>query len=312
MSLMSDAFSFPDPAHPTGGDDPSLGGAAPPAPSIGALLARLRETAPLVQCITNAVVVNFTANTLLAAGAAPVMADVPGEAAECARRASALLINLGTPAAEQRAAMVEAAAAASEAGTPWVLDPVGVGALTLRTGFAAELLAHRPAVIRGNASEVLALAGAGSGGRGVDSAHDVEHARHVAVRLAQETGAVVAVSGPVDLVTDGATVVRVPGGSPLLTKVTGGGCALGATVAAFVAAARAGGSPHAALAGAVAAHALHAEASERAAAVSRGPGGFAVAFLDALAAVEAPTLDARALVREPAGAPGARREEAVR
>ncbi|MER7796647.1 hydroxyethylthiazole kinase [Microbacterium sp. NPDC096154] len=268
----------------------------PAGVDAGEALARLRETAPLVQCITNAVVVNFTANALLAAGAAPVMADVPGEAAECARFASALLVNLGTPGAEQRAAMVEAVAAAAEAGTPWVLDPVGVGALTLRTGFARELLAHRPAVIRGNASEVLALAGAGLGGRGVDSADDVEQARAVAVALARDTGAVVAVSGAVDLVTDGRQVVRVPGGSALLTRVTGGGCALGATVASFVAASAADATP--ALTGAVAAHALHAAASERAEAAASGPGGFAVAFLDALAAVQPQDLAERALPLE--------------
>lgn len=290
---MSDAFSFSGPARPTGGERPSLDGGAPALAPPGSVLARLRQTVPLVQCITNAVVTNFTANALLAAGAAPVMADVPGEAGECARVASALLINLGTPTGEQRAAMTEAVAAAAEAGVPWVLDPVGVGALTLRTAFAAELLAHRPAVIRGNASEVLALAGAGSGGRGVESADDVEGARGAALRLARETGAVVAVSGPVDLVTDGRDVVRVPGGSALLTKVTGGGCALGATVAAFVAAAHADGADRPALAGAVAAHALHAEASERAAAASAGPGGFAVAFLDALAAVAPDALDRR-------------------
>lgn len=266
----------------------------------GELLARLRTAVPLVQCITNSVVVNFTANVLLASGASPVMADVPGEAGECARFSSALLINLGTPTAEQREAMSEAVEAAREAGTPWVLDPVGVGALSLRTAFARDLLAHRPAVIRGNASEVLALAGEGAGGRGVDAADDVDHARDVAVRLAAETGAVVAVSGPVDLITDGERIVRVAGGSDLLTRVTGGGCSLGATVAAFVAAGAAEGLP--ALHGAVAAHALYAVASERAAAEWGGPGGFAVAFLDALAAVEPAELGAHELSFEPAAA----------
>ncbi|MBF0815709.1 hydroxyethylthiazole kinase [Microbacterium paludicola] len=265
----------------------------------GEILARLREAVPLVQCITNSVVVNFTANVLLAAGASPVMADVPGEAGECARFASALLVNLGTPTSEQRQAMIEAVEAARDAGTPWVLDPVGVGALSLRTTFARELLAHRPAAIRGNASEILALAGEGAGGRGVDAADDVEHTRDVAVRLARETGAVVAVSGPVDLITDGEWTVRVPGGSALLTRVTGGGCSLGATAAACVAAALAEGRP--ALHGAVAAHALHAAASETAAAEWGGPGGFAVAFLDALAAIEPAALSARELRLEPIG-----------
>lgn len=258
-------------------------------PDAGAVLARLRADAPLVQCITNSVVVNVTANVLLAAGAAPVMADVPGEAGECARWASALLINLGTPKREQREAMSEAVAAAREAGTPWVLDPVGVGALSMRTAFAAELLAHEPAVIRGNASEILALAGAGAGGRGVDSSDDVEATAEVARELAHRTRAVIAVSGPVDLITDGERVLRVAGGDALLTRVTGAGCALGALVGAAVAAADGD-----ALAGAVAAHTLYAEAAERAAAIAPAPGGFAVALLDALATVQPAALTARA------------------
>lgn len=248
----------------------------------GAVLSRLRETAPLVQCITNAVVVNFTANALLAVGAAPVMADIPEEAGECAAFASALLINLGTPTAEQRAAMTAAVAAARAAGTPWVLDPVGVGALGLRTQFARDLLAQRPTVIRGNASEILALADAGSGGRGVDAADEVDAALDAARALAERTGAVVAISGLVDAVTDGARTVRIAGGSPLLTRVTGGGCSLGAVVAACVAAAD---GPDAAFTGTIAAHAVYAAAAEDAAARAQGPGSFAVAFLDALAAV---------------------------
>lgn len=263
----------------------------------GEVLARLRADAPLVQCITNAVVVNFTANVLLAAGAAPVMADVPGESAECARLASALLINLGTPHAEQREAMRDAVTAAGRAGTPWVLDPVGVGALSLRTAFAAELLTDQPTVIRGNASEVLALAGAGAAGRGVDAVDDVEETAGLARELALRTGAVVAVSGPIDLITDGERIARVPGGDALLTRVTGAGCALGALVGAAVAAA--GGD---AFAGAVAAHTLYAEASERAAAVAPAPGGFAVALLDALATVQPDALSARELRFAGAGA----------
>jgi len=275
------------PAHTRAGSDPEPIDAGP-------VLARLRETAPLVQCLTNAVVVNFTANALLAAGAAPVMVDIPVEAGECARFASAVLVNLGTPKAEQRAAMLEAVTAAGEAGTPWVLDPVGVGALSVRTAFARELLAHRPAAIRGNASEILALAGAGAGGRGVDAADEVDAAGAAAAALARETGAVVAVSGAVDLLTDGERVVRAPGGSALLTRVTGGGCALGATTAALVAAAHDLGLPT--LDGVVAAHLLHAEASERAAAADPGPGTFAVGFLDALAATTPGDLSTRQLV----------------
>ena len=137
--------------------------------SVSTLLSRVRSEPPLVQCLTNTVVTNFTANVLLALGAAPAMTDIPGEAGPFARIASGVLINLGTPHAEQRTAMLEAAAAANDAGTPWVLDPVAVGSLPVRTALAAELLAMRPTVVRANASEVMALAGLGAGGRGVDA-----------------------------------------------------------------------------------------------------------------------------------------------
>ena len=115
------------------------------------LLARLRERTPLVQCLTNAVVTNFTANALLAIGAAPAMTDIPIEADQFARIASATLVNLGTPHAAQRAGMHEAARAAHEIGTPWVLDPVAVGVLSVRTQLAADLLTYAPTAIRGNA-----------------------------------------------------------------------------------------------------------------------------------------------------------------
>jgi hydroxyethylthiazole kinase len=168
-------------------------------------------------------------------------------------------------------------AAAREAHTPWVLDPVAVGALRLRTALAEEFVALSPTIVRGNPSEVLALAGAAGGGRGVDSTAGVEEAVDAARDLARRTGSVVAVSGAVDHVTDGRTVVEVPGGDVLLTKVTGAGCALGALMAAFAAVSA---TP---LDAAVAASRLMAQAAERAAAVARGPGSFAVALLDELA-----------------------------
>lgn len=258
---------------------------------LGLALERLRTTAPLVQCLTNAVVTNFTANVLLAAGASPAMVDVPGEAADFAAVASAVLINLGTPHAGQRRAMLQAARAARTAGTPWVLDPVAVGGLELRTRLAETLLAERPTVIRANASEILALATSGTGGRGVDATHDVEAARVSAIHLAAATPSIVAVSGPVDLVTDSERTVRVHGGDPLLTRITGGGCALGALVAAAVAA-----NDDDALVGTAAAHALYSVAAERAAATASGPGSFAVGFLDALAAVSPEDLAARAVI----------------
>ncbi len=242
----------------------------------------VRERSPLVQCLTNAVVTNFTANVLLAIGASPAMVDIPSESGEFARVAGGVLINLGTPHAEQREAMIEAAVAASAEGLPWVLDPVAVGALSVRTALAGRLLDLRPPVIRGNASEIRALDGAGGGGRGVDAVDDVDSAEGAASALARRTGGIVAVSGPVDLISDGGATVRVRGGSPLLTDLTGGGCALGAVIAAYVAAGRAAGSSD--LDAVVEAHRAYSAAAERAAETAAGPGTFAAHFLDALAA----------------------------
>lgn len=251
-------------------------------------LGRVRARGPLVHCITNSVVVNFTANALLAAGAAPAMVDIPDEAGPFATVADGLLVNLGTPAAEQRAAMVEAAEAANAAGTPWILDPVAVGSLPVRTALAEKLRDLGPTVVRGNASEVIAVSGSGGGGRGVDATDDVEGAVESARLLATRTGGVVAVSGPVDVVTDGERLVRIANGDPLLTRITGGGCALGALMAAFASV------DDDRLATTVAAVTVYTVAAELAAKQSAGPGTFGAAFLDALASIDATDLDARA------------------
>lgn len=260
------------------------------------LLQRLREAPPLAQCITNAVVTGFTANVLLAVGAAPAMVDIIDEAGMFAGTASGLLVNLGTPRAEQQAASREAVARANAAGTPWVLDPVAIGVLPVRTALAHELAAARPTAIRGNASEILALAGLSAGGRGVDATDTTDAAADSARELATRHGSVVAVSGPVDLITDGTRVLRIANGDALLTRVTGGGCALGAVMAAFLGAAR--GGAHDALTAVAAASLVYTVAAERAVAVSSGPGSFAVALLDALSALEPGDLASAARVEE--------------
>lgn len=238
----------------------------------------LREHAPLVQCLTNEVTANLVANVLLATGASPAMVATPGEAEELAPLAGAVLVNLGTMGADHRASIRSTVAAAQGARTPWVLDPVAVGVLSLRTRVAGELLQHGPAVVRGNASEVLALAGLASSGRGVDSRDDVDTALAAAVALAARTGSVVAVSGAVDVVTDGRLVVRLVGGDPMLTTITGGGCALGGLVAAACAVT----DP---LVAALTASAWFDAAASRAAAHASGPASFAVGFVDALQAL---------------------------
>lgn len=256
------------------------------AARAGAALTALRARTPLVQCVTNEVTSNLVANAVLAIGASPAMASVPGEAEELAGSAGAVLVNLGTPGPDQRACVEATVAAAVGAGVPWVLDPVAVGVLSVRTRLAARLLAERPTVVRGNASEVRALAGEVSSGRGVDACDRVEAAASAARALAGATGGAVAVSGPVDLVTDGSVALRLAVGDPLLARVTGAGCALGGLTAAFAAVT----DPVAAAVGASTALGV---AAERAAVVARGPGSFVVALLDELSLLSADDVASR-------------------
>jgi len=264
----------------------SDGDAQPDPAVVSATRSAIQIGAPLVHCITNIVVAGFTANVLLAVGASPAMIENDHEAAEFAAMAEALLVNLGTLSDERARACRAAAQSAQAVGTPWVLDPVAVGPLAYRTALATELLSFSPTVIRGNASEVLSLAGAAGAGRGVDSTASAEAALPTARELARRTGAVVAVSGKVDYITDGETVVEVRTGHPLMTQVTGVGCALGALVAAACAV------EDSALAAAVSATSLLTVAAERAAAASSGPGSFAVALIDQLAGLDGATLAA--------------------
>ncbi|MDR5902593.1 hydroxyethylthiazole kinase [Halomonas icarae] len=243
-------------------------------------LARLRKRAPLIHNITNLVAMNPMANVLLALGASPAMVHAREEAAEFAALADALTINIGTLSPHWLDAMEEAAEAAQLAGRPWVLDPVAVGATRYRREAGQRLLERRPTVIRGNASEILALERQGSGGRGVDSSDPIEAAEEAAISLARRTAAVVAVTGEIDLVTDGRRLARISGGHPLMPRVTTLGCALTGVVAAFLVDAE---DPFAAT---TAALACYGEAGRRAGTTATGPGSFAVAFLDALYALD--------------------------
>ncbi|EOC1311051.1 hydroxyethylthiazole kinase [Cronobacter turicensis] len=240
------------------------------------VVTQLRRHAPLVHCITNDVVQNFTANVLLALGASPAMVVDAEEAAQFAAIADALLINLGTLTRPQQQAMRAAIDSACAAGKPWTLDPVAVGALTLRTEFAQEILARHPAAIRGNASEIRALAGESGGGRGVDATESAHQAREAAVLLARRSGAIVAVTGEVDYITDGERTLAVEGGTAMLTRVVGTGCALSAVVAACCA------LPGDRLENVATACWLMKRSGEQAQAVSRGPGSFSSALLDSL------------------------------
>lgn len=242
--------------------------------------AEFRRAKPLVHCLTNEVVQTFTANVLLALGASPAMVVDESEATQFAAIAGAVLINIGTLYPARGEAMLAAITSATHAGKPWVLDPVAVGALDYRTAFARGLLSLKPAAIRGNASEIMALAGRDARGRGVDSADESLAALPAARDLARQTGAVVAVTGAVDYVTDGTRDYAVSGGDPLMTRVVGTGCALSAVVAAFCASNRDSNGDR--LAAVATACRTMSRAGEQAVAASEGPGSFVPAFLDAL------------------------------
>jgi hydroxyethylthiazole kinase len=258
------------------------------AAAIAETLAAIRGRRPLVHNITNLVVTNTTANALLALGAAPAMVNSTDEVGEFVPKAAALVINLGTITAVQAAAIRLAVAAARAAGVPWVLDPVAVGVLRYRTELARDLLAFPPAVIRGNASEIISLDGGADGaGHGVETTATPETALPAAGRLARSSGAVVAVTGAVDLVTDGSRTTAIRNGDPLMARVTGMGCTATAIIGACLAV-----QPDA-FAAAVHGLALIGVAGELAAERARGPGSLQLELLDALYALDAATLEAR-------------------
>lgn len=244
---------------------------------VAGALRELRERAPLVHCIVSTVSMSLVADGLLATGARPMMTETPEEAPSLAPVADALLVNLGTLSRDGAEGIPATVAAARAAGVPWVLDPTAVGHAPVRTPLARELLGEGPAVVRGNASEILVLAGGAAGGRGADSTATPEEALGAAQALAARHSCVVAVSGDVDVVTDGERVVRLANGTPMLTRVTGTGCLLGGLAAALTR-----GSPFVAV---VAATTLLGVAAEVAAEHAPGPGTFRVALLDALDAV---------------------------
>lgn len=253
-----------------------------PDPSIVGGLAAVRSGRPLVYGLTNYIAAQLSANVLLAVGASPAIGGMPAASEHFAAIAGGVWINLAALVTDEPDILIKVAKSANAAGTPWVLDPVTVGAgATENDRVAAELVALRPTAVRGNASEVIALAGGTGGTQGVDSTATSEEAIPFAKSLAKKTGGVVAVSGPIDYVTDGERVVAVPGGHPNLTRVTGTGCSLGGLVAAFAAV-----IPDK-LDAAVAAHAVLATAAERAARTAPGTGSFAVALLDELSLLEA-------------------------
>lgn len=254
---------------------------APDGSRLGPYLAAVRRRRPLIHHITNAVVTNVTANATLAIGASPVMAVAPEEVNEVAAAAGALVLNIGTLTVPGVDVMIAAGREANRQAVPVILDPVGFGFTTLRTESTRRILADLElAVIRGNQAEIALLAGGQGTIRGVDAAgagSDQWPLDALTVSLARRTGAVVAMTGPVDRISDGERLALVANGHPMLTQVTGTGCMATAVVAAFVAA-----SPDRRFEATVAALCFYGLAAERAARSSRGPGGFQSALLDQL------------------------------
>lgn len=240
-----------------------------------ALFEAVRRKMPIVHCITNYVAMNYAANLTLAVGASPAMVHAVEEVEEFAGIADTLTVNIGTLSRDWLAAMLKAAAAARAMGKPWVLDPVAHQATGFRREAVKALLAQRPAIIRGNASEILALDERDSRGKGIDSRDGVDEAVDSAIALARRHGAVVAVTGPVDVVTDGDSSLRFHGGSALMPQVTAMGCAQTCVMGALLAVSA--GEP---LRAAAAALGLFKQAGERAGRAADGPGSFAYRFID--------------------------------
>lgn len=251
-------------------------------PEIRNELATLKAKGAFVYGLTNYIAANLSANVLLAVGAGPAIGAAMDWPSKFGGAASAMWINAAGLMSSGPDTFIAAAKAAHEAGVPWVLDPVAMGAGAADyDAVISQLLDYKPTAIRGNASELIALSGGAGGGKGVETTSSSSEAVGFIKDLASRTGSVVAVSGPTDYITDGATVYAVGGGDVRLTQVTGAGCSLGAFVAAVLAHSK---NP---LLATAAAHAAYAVAAERAGARSKGTGSFAVALVDELSLLDA-------------------------
>lgn len=256
---------------------------------------RIAEVHPLVHQITNVVTVNDCANITLACGASPVMADALEEAAEMSAASNAVVINIGTLRQEQLEAMAQAGESANKCGVPVALDPVGAGATRLRLEAVDKLLKRvRFSVIRGNSSEIGTLCGQRSG-RGVDANLEDFNSLLPSVRnLANHLQSVIAISGPVDYVTDGKREAFVENGTPLLTRVTGTGCMLTAVIGCCLGA---GIEPFHAAILSLAAVGIAGEKAEASLSESEGIGTFRIRFFDEMFRMSSDTLEAAGKVK---------------
>jgi hydroxyethylthiazole kinase len=253
----------------------------------------IREKAPVVHNITNYVVMNNTANALLAIGASPVMAHAEEEVEEMVALASALVINIGTLSERWIYSMFKAIRAAKIKGIPVIFDPVGAGATSYRTWTARELMNEEaPTIIRGNASEIMALYDDKSKTKGVDSAASSDDAITIAQKLSEKFGCVVCVSGATDYIIESKQIVKIMNGHPLMTKVTGLGCTASALCGAFAAAEN---DYFSATAKTMAVMGI---AGEMAAEIAIGPGSMQMLFLDKLYLLKEADIEQRLKIGE--------------
>ncbi len=250
--------------------------------AIARVVDAVREKNPLAPSITNTVTQDFVANAQLAIGGSAAMLYLADECKQMAKIAPAFYINMGTAMPFYAETLPRTAKALHENNTSWVLDPVGIGLSSLRTDILKQFKNFAPTIIRGNASEIIALAklwnlieDTGGQVRGVDSTEKVSSAKDAAITLAKFTGGAVAVSGEEDFVTDGTEEITCAGGSILSTKITGSGCALGGVMAIYLTVA----TPFIA---ALTATTMFNLAGTKAAAQFTAPASFKVNFLDNL------------------------------
>ena len=272
--------------------------------AFGQALSNVRATTPLVHCITNYVTVNDCANALLACGASPIMSDEPRDVEDITTICGGLVLNIGTLNERTIEGMRVAGARASELGHPIVLDPVGAGASALRTATASDLLdSCNVSVVRANMSEVKALAGAAASTRGVDVNPDdavteanLAESAAFACELSAKTGAIIAVTGAIDIVSDAQHAYAIRNGVPLMGRITGAGCMLSCIVAAYAVA-----NPQSmtdAVAAAVASEGLAGQVAAARMGKGDGNGSFRTYLLDALYNIDADKLEAGALVEQ--------------
>ncbi|WP_461865961.1 hydroxyethylthiazole kinase [Thermococcus sp.] len=262
---------------------------------VGEALEKLRKRRPLVHNITNFVVMNTTANALLAIGASPVMAHAEEELEEMIKIADAVVINIGTLDRQWISSMEKAVKIAGELEKPIVLDPVGAGATILRTKTALKLLeSGNVSILRGNFGEISALLGEHGKTRGVDSiTYEGGAAKRLALRAAEEFGLVVAVTGETDYVSNGKRIYAIENGTPMLGRVTGTGCMVTAITGAFVAV-----DVEKPLMAAVSALVVFGIAAEKANEEAEYPGSFHVKLYDWLYRIDGELINKRAKVRK--------------